>query len=267
MSGILLNSKRDSHTHKDLLNYPKSSCFQRELKPCQLDEPIINLNQTQPATISYAKGSSNRISDRKSGYRGDRRGDLDRGYQGIPSLEAKPSFNKSSLSNQRVHVINTDSMSNKSYGFVNKKIDGSSCYTKLYDPRLFHAATMSQKYIDTPPAVSSIPLKDMYNDNKKNEKIQVYNNYSDITLGHVQYYLDKDISDPYHYPVYDIKSTVKKYTYKDPMDKVWNHYDRKLDSQDCSLSFIEDTSIHREELMQRQRRGHDSVKWNLRWTK
>ena len=79
--------------------------------------------------------------------------------------------------------------------------------------------------LDRPPLTGDVKLKDVYNKDLKAYG-QDYKSYKDIHAGQYQYYVDKQLTDPYYEPVYAIRSNVTKSVFKDPMGAMRPQYDR-----------------------------------------
>lgn len=118
------------------------------------------------------------------------------------------------------------------------------------DPRLVSSAHSGQRL-----ALDNIPL---------NGKVQisdtpyiagypnVYDTYSDIHGGQVEYYYDKQLASPFISQLFVNPGLVTRERYVDPMDSVKPHYCRvSLDNKNC-LSWIRDSQFHREDLMSKQ---------------
>ncbi|MDB4413472.1 hypothetical protein N9189_02995 [Pirellulaceae bacterium] len=145
-----------------------------------------------------------------------------------------------------------------------------------HDPRLLDPIRNSLLKLDRPPNVGNIALKDMYCDDLKGYG-RGYRTYSDVNAGQIQYYIDHSIEDALYKPVYDIPAQVTGVLYQDPMSNMKPQYNRKWRDEDgiskmpepgniygC-LSFIDDTSHHREDIIARQQLKNNQQKWSARW--
>lgn len=158
----------------------------------------------------------------------------------------------------------------------------SSCPGTTYvshDPRLLDPVRNSLLQLDRPPMTGDLALKNVYSDNLKNHG-KGYHTYSDINAGQIQYYIDHSIKDALYEPVYDIPAEVTSLVYQDPMSNMKPQYLRKPgntgkdtgvsrvptrdDTYGC-LSFIDDTSNHREDVISRQQLKNNQQKWSARW--
>jgi hypothetical protein len=70
----------------------------------------------------------------------------------------------------------------------------------------------------------------------------------------IQYYVDPATQSPFYEPIYDMKAATCYSPFIDPMDSVKPQFSRKIDigSKYSTLSFINDTTYHREDIIARQ---------------
>ncbi len=75
----------------------------------------------------------------------------------------------------------------------------------------------------------------------------------------IRYYVDKSIQAPFHTPVFDMPSRAALIDYVDPMGSWKPHYtfDIVQPARYSCLSFINDTSFQREDIMARQQAIHN----------
>lgn len=144
------------------------------------------------------------------------------------------------------------------------------------DPRLISAAHGGQVMtLDRPPLNSTVRLSNVYNENLRGYG-QGYNTYSDIEAGDVLYYIDKSIQNPFFNPNYVTSATMKGTMLKDPMGAMKPQYDRypircnnpitsDKTSFDGGLSWIQDSTGFREDLMALQSRKRNQEVWAYRW--
>ena len=136
------------------------------------------------------------------------------------------------------------------------------------DPRIRSPATNDLMPLDRPPLTGDVKLKDVYNKDLKGYG-QDYKSYKDIHAGQYQYYVDKQLTDPYYEPVYAIRSDVTKSVFKDPMGAMRPQYDRvpiAFHNYNISdYSFDRDQIGFREDLMSKQTRGMNARDWSDRW--
>lgn len=145
-----------------------------------------------------------------------------------------------------------------------------------HDPRLLDPIRNSLLKLDRPPNVGDLALNNLYCEDLKNYG-KGYRSYSDINTGQIQYYIDASIQDALYEPVYDIPTEVTSVLYQDPMSNIKPQYNRKWRDEDgisklpvpgeiygC-LSFIDDTSHHREDIIARQQLKNNQQKWSARW--
>lgn len=145
-----------------------------------------------------------------------------------------------------------------------------------HDPRLLNPIGNSLLHLDRPPMTGGLALKDIYSDKLKDHG-KDYRTYSDINAGQIQYYIDDSIKDALYEPVYDIPAEVTSLVYQDPMSNMKPQYTRhpalttgmtevptRADNYGC-LSFVNDTSGHREDIISRQQSRNNQEKWSARW--
>lgn len=145
-----------------------------------------------------------------------------------------------------------------------------------HDPRLLNPPRNSLLHLDRPPMTGEMALKDIYSDKLKDHG-KDYRTYSDINAGQIQYYIDDSIKDALYKPVYDIPAEVTSSVYQDPMSNMKPQYTRhpalttgvtqvttRADNYGC-LSFVNDTSGHREDIISRQQSRNNQEKWSARW--
>jgi hypothetical protein len=145
------------------------------------------------------------------------------------------------------------------------------------DPRLISASHNGQVLaLDRPPIDSTVCLDDLNNENLK-EYGKNYNTYSDINAGQIEYYIDKSRSDPFFNPLFTIPSKSIGKVYKDPMGSMKPQYNRHSlvcnsmldttnDNYSGGLSWIQDSTSHREDLLSLQMRKRNEQRWMPRWT-
>jgi len=144
------------------------------------------------------------------------------------------------------------------------------------DPRLISAARGNQVLmLDRPPIDGRISLDSISTDKRLDNYGKSYRTYSDINAGHITYYVDNSIKDPFFEPIYTIPTHITGKLYKDPMDSFKPQYERQFSTKDpinsekClyngCLSWMEDSQEHREDLMSKQMRKHNEQRWQNRW--
>jgi hypothetical protein len=128
------------------------------------------------------------------------------------------------------------------------------------DPRLIDVMRGGYKMqLDRPPIDSCVcdvnsPVLNIYG--------KPYHNYKDIHEGQIMYYVDNSIKDPYFEPVFFNKAFITKNMYTNPMGLVTREYNRTpLNTKKQGLSFINDSTEFREELMSLQMRTINAQKY------
>lgn len=92
-----------------------------------------------------------------------------------------------------------------------------------------------------------------------------YSDYESINAGQIQYYIDKDLAEPFFNPVYAMPSKSVGIAYRDPMGNVTPIYNKEYSTEEIpdGLSFINDSTKFRDDIISRQQRGHNSQKYEL----
>jgi len=145
------------------------------------------------------------------------------------------------------------------------------------DPKLFSASHSQSLTFDRPPIDGRIPLEKISTDNSLDRYGKNYRTYSDINAGHITYYIDKSIKDPFFKPLYANTVLSTGEIYRDPMGSIKPQYERHLlvkndpintprSSYNGCLSWMEDSQEHREDLLSNQMRKHNQQRWEPRWS-
>lgn len=139
------------------------------------------------------------------------------------------------------------------------------------DPRLIDTLRSSTMWLDRPPINGHIDMADVY-DEKLDQYGRKYNTYSDVNTGQIMYYNDELIENPYFYPVFEQGSTIIAKLYRDPMGGIQPMYDWKpcpkntcVPFNEKTLSSIEDSQFHRQDIMSTQMRQINRSRWAPRW--
>ena len=146
-------------------------------------------------------------------------------------------------------------------------------YTSI-DPRLYSTIRRQRLDLDSAPIVGSVRLNELYTPSLDNYGTKE-TPYKDIRDGQIIYYLDKSLSTPFHNNVYSHNQEYESVIYKDPMGGIQTEFTRKYGDQSCPinlpdsydgcLSFIQDSTMHREDLMSLQSRNMLKSDWSVRW--
>lgn len=106
---------------------------------------------------------------------------------------------------------------------------------------------------------------------------QNYKGYDDIMGGHIKYRIVEDLAHPYHKPNFIGSAFTSGVLYQDPMTATKPQYPRisipgagnpmrnSIPISEGCLSFIHDTTYHRENLMADQMRKRNQQKFEARW--
>ena len=174
---------------------------------------------------------------------------------------------------------NTECRNNSEFTYLNQrgvlspyfKMDTNKAYmsTKA-DARLYNSAQNQYTELDSRPIQV---VYDLINDNilgnpALNNYGRNYTDYSSVNAGQIQYYVDKQFTEPFYTPVYGTKAKSTGTMYKDPMDSIKPHFDREYPefgkySDGTCLSFIDDTTKFRDDIISRQQRAHNQNKFSL----
>lgn len=122
------------------------------------------------------------------------------------------------------------------------------------DPRLVSSSHNGMRLqLDSPPINGKVSPKDVYNERCGYGPL--YSNYSQIKGGQNKYYIDPQLAQPFIPQLFSSGTSVNMVQmYIDPMGTTKPHYCReKLNKADgFCLSWMRDSTNHREDLMARQ---------------
>jgi hypothetical protein len=146
------------------------------------------------------------------------------------------------------------------------------------DPRLIDVPRSFSMVLDSIPIdsnnlklcqINTNPYLDNYGQN--------YKTYSDINAGNILYYNDKSIEDAFFGPNFVTSSNVDSYLYKDSMGSIKPHFKRvplkcndyltseNRNYENC-LSWMDDSTSFREDIMSLQMSKMNQQKWSSRWS-
>ena len=182
--------------------------------------------------------------------------------------------NSQQQSENRYINLNPKAITNAYYKNV-YEIDNTACNTKGYGsthPKLISAFHNGQRLeLDYPPLDPDIKLADIYTNPNLVNYGKKYNNYSDINVGNIMYYVDNEIKPAFFGPLFTNDSVTVGTNYIDPMSSIKPNYQRipiknsnKKGYSGC-LSFIDDTSETREDIMSLQMRPNNRKRYATRW--
>jgi hypothetical protein len=168
---------------------------------------------------------------------------------------------------------------NATYTYLNKRGVGQSPFfqkteagtykSTIQDDRLFDTSRNYNMTLDTPPIQVFYDLKhdNVSGSTELHDYGRNYTSYNTVNAGQIQYYIDKDISDPFFAPVYGLPSKTTAYAWNDPMGTPKIQFEKKFDTLRMTrtgmLSSIEDTTKHRDDIMARQQRTHNERRYDL----
>ena len=211
--------------------------------------------------------------------------ELTKCHTGLKGVPFRPNHVFLNNMEPSLNVLNTNNMSKTNftskntptYTYLNKLGIEQSPYfektkegkftSKVADSRLIDAAHSYNMQLNEKP---SQVVYNMFNDNISGNQAlknygRNYTDYASVNAGQIKYYIDKDLSEPFFNPVYGMKSKSVGITYKDPMDNLVPIYNKEYSTEliQDGLSFINDTTKFRDDIISRQQRVHNSQKYEL----
>lgn len=89
-----------------------------------------------------------------------------------------------------------------------------------------------------------------------------YTSYANVSGGQIQYYIDKELADPFHKPVYAEKTNSVGFTYKDPMDSVKPQFLKQIPNRSFTgLSWLDDSCSFRDDITSYQQNNHNEQRY------
>lgn len=122
------------------------------------------------------------------------------------------------------------------------------------DPRLLSAIRAQRLVLDSPPLNGKVNPTQVYDDSLVYRAPFTYPSFEAIRNGQLRYYVSEDLTPPFIDVLFSTPSTaVIRQKYVDPMGSCKPHYERcSTDAPNACLSWINDSQLHREDLMSRQ---------------
>ena len=183
------------------------------------------------------------------------------------------------LANPSYCPYNNQCENNETYTYLNKRgVEPSPFFEKtsdgtykstVPDDRLYDTSRNYNMKLDIPPIQVFYDLKhdNMDGSKKLHNYGRGYTDYKSVNAGEIQYYIDKDIADPFFAPVYGMPSKTTAYAWDDPMGTTKVQFEKKFDNSRQKhtnmLSSVEDTTKHRDDIMARQQRTHNERRYDL----
>lgn len=174
---------------------------------------------------------------------------------------------------------NTECQNNSEITYLNKpgvlspyfaKDTNNTYMSTKADARLYNSAHNQYTQLDTRPLQV---VYDLIHDNVSGNRAldnygRNYTDYNSVNAGQIQYYVDNQLSEPFDTPVYGTKARSTGTMYKDPMDSIKPHFDREYPpfgkySDGSCLSFLDDTTKFRDDIISRQQRVHNQNNFSL----
>jgi hypothetical protein len=155
-------------------------------------------------------------------------------------------------------------------------------YLACQDPTVIDVPRGITIPLDAPPLDSSIPLEDIYTDPRmQNYGKTFYNSYTDIKAGQILYSVNKAPGDPFYAPNFTKPNSKDNVgvVYTDPMGAQKPEYtycprgdaccvacpEKPCAPPSTNLSWIADSTAHREDLLARQMRTMNRTSFENRW--
>lgn len=177
-------------------------------------------------------------------------------------------------------LLNPQAMQDKyEKGYYKFPCKTQGCEPSVYttnDPRLISAIRGGQVLgLDRPPLNGDVRLDQLNTDTSLNNYGQNYGTYADISAGDYTYYVDKEYINPFYEPVITTPAHVTSVLFRDPMGSYKPHYTRETHQENQvtdpklnyngRLSFIDDSLVHRQDLLSRQMAVPNQQRWAPRW--
>lgn len=177
-------------------------------------------------------------------------------------------MNEREQNEDQIQFLSTMGLYNmQDYKVVDNPIGGKG-YHYVQDGRVVDAARNIRMVLDQPAKVGAVDMNFVANFDNSNY-LANYKTYSDIKNGQISYYVNKDVAQPFIYPVYTLSSYVDKTIRVDPMDSVKPEYIKTpVTSTLHSVSkdqATRDELSFREDLMSRQQNLYNRTSWTNRW--
>lgn len=176
----------------------------------------------------------------------------------------------SQFSSPQTGVTYLNNLPNYTDDFVPTNCMGTIGYTSS-DPRLIDPIRGTTLVLNEPPRDTGISSSQIYE--PKNTQ-QSYSSYDQINFGQIRYRVNNDIAEPYYGPNFPEKKKTVGELVRDPMGGVTPVYVREteyrnpceeVDEFKYCLSFMEDTTAQRKDIMSRQMYGINKTRWEPRW--
>lgn len=184
--------------------------------------------------------------------------------------EPKCKYGKRNLNNIRKHN-NVSKFTN-----VERSACGTRGVTSKFDGSLVSVGHGGERTVlNKPPLDGSVDWNTVNDLEYLNNYGQNYENYSDVEPGQITYYTDKSREDAFYQPLFTRQVETMGYLYTDPMDSVKAQYIRlplpedsleKKCKYEGGLSWIQDSTNHREDMLALQMEKTNRSRWMPRWT-
>ena len=234
-------------------------------------------NYGQPFSYGTRANPTDKYSRYKSTYGGCLQGEK---KNGVFMREAEPSRRIE----QNYCRFNNQCPDTEAYTYLNERgvkpspffepstlpyVNGTVYRSVRADDRLYDTSRDYNMKLDIPPIQV---YYDLIHDNVSGSKElsgygKNYKDYKSVTGGQIQYYVDKDIAQPFPAPVYAFPTESVGKIYRDPQGTVRPQFEKSFDSErgrrTGMLSFIEDTTKFRDDIISKQQQTHNERRYDL----
>jgi hypothetical protein len=169
----------------------------------------------------------------------------------------------------------------KTYTYLNKRgVESSPFFEKssecgykstIPDARLYDTSRNYNMHLDITPIQVPYDVKHDTIDGMGESYGRNYKSYETVNAGQIQYYVDKEIAQPFFSPVYAMPSETHAIVYTDPMGTKKPQFTKKFNNDRLqhtnTLSWLEDTTKHREDIMSLQQRTNNEKRYDLMYGK
>ena len=143
----------------------------------------------------------------------------------------------------------------------------STYFSEKPDGRLVDAGRggFTQTFDSVPIQVVYDLIHDNISQNKAlNSYGRNYEDYRTVVGGDIQYYIDKEIADPFIKPVYAFKTDSTGVEWTDPMSAKKVQFNKSYNKEDRScLSWVNDSCSHRDDITSLQQRKFNEQRYDL----
>lgn len=189
--------------------------------------------------------------------------------------EEQPNFETS----QNMCRKNNECKDDNVYTYLNKRGVEQSPYfvqekdgkyiSKKPDGRMIDSSRSYQQELDIKPiqVVYNLIHDNVSGNPELKDYGKNYKNYSTVTGGQIQYYIDKD-EEAFNSPVYAAKTKATGIMYKDPMDSIKPQFDKQYPTESFTgLSWLDDSCSFRDDIISKQQRVNNQRRYELMYNR